>query len=65
VDPLEDSPLEDSVFVDGEVEVVEDWVPVEVPDDCEPVDVLLEVVVEEVVPFLAESAGSCPEASWT
>jgi hypothetical protein len=54
------------VLVDGEVEVVEDSAPVEVADDCEPVDALLEVVEEEeVVPFLAESAGSCPEASWT
>jgi hypothetical protein len=53
------------VLVDGEVEVVEDSAPLEVADDCEPVDALLEVVEEEVVPFLADSAGSCPEASWT
>jgi hypothetical protein len=65
---VEDSvPVEepdDSVLVDGVV-AVDDAVPFEEPEDPVLFDVPLDVEAAVVVAFLVESAGSCPEASWT
>lgn len=73
----DDEPVDDSPLVEGDDELVEDSVPVEVLDDCEPADAPLELEAAEaclepaavffwaVALVLLESAGSCPEASWT
>jgi hypothetical protein len=76
VDDLDSSPPEDvpedSLLVEGELEVVPDSVALEEPEDSEAPEELVDPdevdVVEEAfaaVLVLLESAGSCPEASWT
>jgi hypothetical protein len=56
---VEGEVVEDSVLVDEEVEVVGDFVPLEVEEPLEAEETLAAVLV------LLVSAGSCPEASCT